>query len=46
MAADGRLLGTTSHAPGFPPMPQGAPQLATCDLAQLRAWVAAGAPNN
>lgn len=46
IAADGRLLGTVNHDPGYPPMPQGAPQLAACDLAQLRAWVAAGAPNN
>lgn len=46
VAANGRLLGTITHAPGFPPMPQGAPKLAPCDIARLRQWVRAGAPNN
>ena len=46
IAADGRLLGVVSHAPGFPAMPQGAPKLSDCALGQLRQWVADGAPNN
>lgn len=45
-AANGQLLGTLTQAPGFPPMPQGGAKLSDCDLAKLRLWVAAGAPNN
>lgn len=45
-AATGQLLGTLNHAPGFSPMPKGGAKLSDCDLAKLRAWVAAGAPNN
>ncbi|WP_400193608.1 hypothetical protein [Hymenobacter sp. B81] len=40
------LLGVVSHAPGYPAMPKNAPKLADCDVARLRAWVQAGAPNN
>lgn len=46
LAADGRLLGTVSHDPGFDPMPKGAPQLGDCDLSQLRQWVTAGFLND
>ncbi|AHJ99050.1 hypothetical protein [Hymenobacter swuensis] len=46
VAADGRLLGVVTHAPGYPAMPQNQPQLATCDVARLRQWVRAGMPNN
>lgn len=45
-ADNGQLLGTLTHAPGYAPMPKGGAQLAACDLAKLRQWVAAGAPNN
>lgn len=45
-AANGQLLGTLNHDPGFPAMPQGGAKLSDCDLAKLRQWVAAGAPNN
>ncbi len=46
LATDGRLLGVVNHAPGFDPMPQGAPKLSDCDLNQLQQWVADGALNN
>lgn len=45
-AANGQLLGTLNHDPGYPPMPQGGAKLSDCDLAKLRQWVAAGALNN
>lgn len=45
-AANGQLLGTLNHDPGYPPMPQGGAKLSDCDLAKLRQWVAAGAPAN
>ncbi|WP_276497077.1 hypothetical protein [Pontibacter litorisediminis] len=45
-AAHGHLLGVITHAPGFPPMPQGAPKLSDCDINKIRKWVEAGAPNN
>jgi hypothetical protein len=43
---NGRLLGAINHQPGFKPMPQGAPKLKDCDIAQIEQWVADGAPNN
>lgn len=46
VALDGRLAGTVTHAPGYVPMPMGAPQLSDCNIAQIQNWVAAGAPNN
>ena len=45
-AANGHLLGTVNHDPGYSPMPKGAAKLSDCDLAKLHQWVAAGAPNN
>lgn len=45
-ARTGLLLGVVSHAPGYDPMPQGAPKLSDCDVAKIRKWVQAGAPNN
>ena len=45
-ADNGLLVGVTSHAPGFAPMPKGAPRLSDCDVSRIRQWVAAGARNN
>jgi hypothetical protein len=45
-AANGQLLGTLNHDPGYSPMPKGGAKLSDCDLAKLRQWVAAGTPNN
>ena len=46
IAANGQLMGTTTHAAGYRPMPQGGTKLSDCDLAKLQQWVTAGAPNN
>lgn len=46
LAATGLLLGVVNHDPGFAPMPQGAPKLSDCELAQLRQWVAGGILND
>jgi hypothetical protein len=46
VAADGRLLGVVTHAPGYVPMPQNGPKLSDCELARLRNWVRQGMPNN
>lgn len=43
---NGRLLGAIRHEPGFSPMPQNQPQLVTCNIAKIEAWIAAGAMNN
>ena len=45
-AANGKLLGTISHASGFIPMPRGSARLSDCDIATIRIWVQAGYPNN
>jgi uncharacterized membrane protein len=46
LAANGRLVGAVTHAPGYSPMPQGAAKLSECQLTQIKKWVAAGALNN
>ena len=43
---NGRLWGAVSHSVGYAPMPQNANQLSSCNLAKIRLWIAAGAPNN
>jgi hypothetical protein len=45
-ADEGKLVGTISHAPGFVPMPQGAPRLDDCSIATVRIWVEQGTQNN
>ncbi|SHI65936.1 hypothetical protein SAMN02745146_1313 [Hymenobacter daecheongensis DSM 21074] len=45
-ADNGLLVGVTSHALGFEPMPKNAAKLSDCDLSRIRKWVAAGAPDN
>ncbi len=46
MAVSGRLVGATSHAPGYSPMPKNASKLSDCQIAQIRKWVASGSLNN
>ncbi|TGE10147.1 c-type cytochrome [Hymenobacter fodinae] len=46
VAADGRLMGVITHAPGYPAMPVGGAKLSDCEIARIRAWVRQGAPNN
>lgn len=45
-ALSGRLLGAITHANGFKPMPMGSNKLDDCNIAKVRQWVIAGAPNN
>ena len=45
-ADHGHLVGVITHAPGFPPMPQNGPKLASCDIEKIKKWVEAGAPDN
>jgi hypothetical protein len=46
VAVNGRLVGAVSHAPGYSAMPKNAGKLSACQIAQIRKWVDAGAPNN
>jgi cytochrome c553 len=39
-------MGCIEQQPGFDAMPKGASKLSDCDIARIRAWVAAGQPNN
>ena len=43
---EGYLIGVITHAPGFQPMPKGGSKLSDCNIAKIRKWVDAGAPNN
>jgi hypothetical protein len=43
----GSLYGTMSHDPNYGnDMPKGGSKVSDCDLAKIRKWAAAGAPNN
>ncbi|WP_242929113.1 hypothetical protein [Pontibacter vulgaris] len=42
----GNLIGVITHAPGFPPMPQGGNKLSDCNIAKIKKWVDSGALNN
>jgi hypothetical protein len=54
VALNGRLYGAISHSPGYSPMPKvpdpldpsKIKKLPACEIAQIRKWAAAGAPNN
>lgn len=41
---DGRLFGAINHSPGFVAMPQNASKMDPCDIAKVKAWIDAGAP--
>ena len=45
-AADGSLLGTTDHSPGYSVMPTSGVKIPICEIEQLRVWINAGFPNN
>ena len=45
-AINGKLLGVITHSPGFLPMPQNAMKLSDCNIAKIKKWVIAGAPDN
>ena len=38
------LYGAVSHQPNFAPMPNGLPKISDCDIAKIKAWTDAGAP--
>ena len=40
------LLGSIQHSRGYDPMPLGRDRIPACDIARIRAWMAAGKPNN
>ena len=43
---NGRLLGAIEQRAGYSPMPKGSAKLPECDIAKIRVWIRAGAPNN
>ena len=43
---NGKLLGSLRHQSGFIAMPQGQPQLSTCTIDKIAAWITDGAMNN
>lgn len=45
-ADDGRLWGAVNHQAGFSAMPKNGAKLSTCEIDQIKNWIAAGAPNN
>ena len=45
-AANGALLGSVEHQSSYQPMPRGSTKLPDCQIAMLRIWVTAGAPQN
>ncbi|GAB2813943.1 c-type cytochrome domain-containing protein [Ferruginibacter profundus] len=46
IAANGKLMGSITHASGFIAMPQGGSKLSDCRIQQIQKWIAAGALNN
>jgi hypothetical protein len=46
LALSGQLYGVIAHLPGYDPMPKGSGMLSACEIAQVRKWAQAGAPNN
>lgn len=46
VALNGRLSGSVNHLSGYKAMPQGGNKLSGCNLAKIRIWIDAGAPNN
>jgi hypothetical protein len=45
-AETGTLLGVITHAPGFPPMPDGGAKLSDCNINKFRSWIDNGMQNN
>lgn len=46
IAANGKLYGSVTHASGYSAMPKGAAKMNNCQLASIKKWIDAGAPNN
>jgi mono/diheme cytochrome c family protein len=45
-AANGRLVGSITHAVGYKPMPSATSKLGSCEISQIQAWVTKGMLNN
>jgi uncharacterized membrane protein len=45
-ADNGKLIGTITHAAGYPPMPNNLPKLSDCDINKITDWMDRGAINN
>lgn len=45
-ADNGNLIGTITHAAGYPPMPQGGSKLSDCNINKIKAWIGRGSQNN
>ena len=45
-ALNGKLFGAVNHSPGFSAMPRGGSKLTPCEIANIKAWIDAGAPQN
>jgi uncharacterized membrane protein len=43
---NGKLWGSVNFLGGYSAMPKGGTKLSTCELARIRKWIDAGAPNN
>ncbi|TKK67673.1 cytochrome c [Ilyomonas limi] len=46
VADNGLLIGVITHAPGYPPMPDGGGKLSDCDINKIKDWINRGASNN
>ena len=46
IGANGKLLGSINHSPGFSQMPQGMAKLTPCQITQIKKWIDGGMPNN
>ena len=44
LALNTQLIGTINHEPGYAVMPKNADKLPECDITNIRAWIAKGAP--
>jgi mono/diheme cytochrome c family protein len=45
-AANGRLVGSITHAVGYKPMPSATSKLGSCEINQIQAWITKGMLNN
>jgi hypothetical protein len=46
IAANGKLMGSITHATGFIAMPQGGTKLSDCRIQQVQKWISGGTLNN
>lgn len=46
VVTNGKLWGSVNFTSGYSAMPKGGTKLSTCELAKIKKWIDAGAPNN